>query len=1156
MTTARCHPVRRFLSTDVVHKGETIASAVSNNVAQNGATESILKKQPPRQRRKNNKKKEKVNFKQLNEQKQDMAAAVVASEEKMEDSSAKKGGKEDAKVSKETVDLKGKKKQKTLTRLVDNHPLTEDDLDPHKFLLHLTEDKLDPYPPTPVFGEGMEDKLPTVHRVIGKDANGNEVTIEERLPPKNEQEMNKDGFFYTNDRMYGYTSKTPLFYHTDLTQKELDDEDIYESLQMRESLMGMNDMEYDDEEDGEGEGDEGEIEEIDAHEMENEDDIENELELDPAASGNLSDDPNQGESSSNIDGLLEMRQLGDWIEGSALHPGSDIQLDLELEMLARSVEDRRVRREYLQLERGYDNREFDNVSPWVDTHRIEAIDSRLRELHRMREAGELDYPIEKNAAEEARRIKKEHQLVLRSLNRALHSSKKERSSELASDDYLYSAAPKQTKHRRELFPRAAKEVDASLDSMDVYSIPLEKLYQARRQELDKLRETAYEDFDLDYLLAKSGKAFPSRGNASSLYEYRHGHTESTRLPSAQEQAEQIAHFDHVPSSLSPSARASLGRDVLLFDRLRNLSSKEAAGLYSGKVRMITPEMEAAEEKEEKKKKEEEEEDAALSSALFEQEEPKELEENFDRTIDSLTKEERVDAVDPKYTVDSEMDTLLRDPKKPLEDYEMALTKDGDVKFAWRTNRQEVADFSRDKKRFMKQFEDLVNHTEVKPEEEAMLKNTVITSEDMAAARRAVGQPNDVSDEVFAKRYLSDWKAKAEDAELVTNLLSGYSMEHPEKMLKDLGLDSEEGIERYLMGTFESHEAPEDQLLPEELLQARETRLKAEKVIEQLQKQVDDAEKAKQNQAAKTEGETAKTEGETVKTEGETTSTEGEVATKEAETIKTEGETTKTEGETTKTEDQNANKESEAAASESGPFKTTFETMDEPVVSSTPTNLSEAFSRLMERFEADGEEAVSVLPDEETDVIGEGHIVDALEYSDQVYVHEKDRQMMYAMYQRGVSPREISKSFGFDERRVYAILRLMQDRPRHQKEGTFAAERVDAMEEKESPWNYDYRDFPPQSYRHDDSRKAGKVPAYLPKFVFLKEGEDERKIMKEVEAIVNRQKREKEPRIQRKGIPLGESRQRTRKNITCRVASRWIDAAHVQNRVYGHFEGSK
>ena len=1061
-----------------------------------------------------------------------MAAAVVASEEKREESNEKKEGKKDAKVSKETVELKGKKKQKTITRLVDNHPLTEDDLNPRKFLLHLTEDKLDPYPPTPVFSQEVEDKLPTVHRVIGKDANGNEVTVEERLPSKNEQEMNKDGYFLTNDRMYGYTNHSPLFFHTDVTKRELEDEDFTDALAMSADIDEPGMEGYEEAEEGEeaaaaaaAEGRGGEIEEIDENEVPDEDEA-----------GNLLNDPNEASESSNVDGLVAMRQMGDWLEGSALHPGSDIQLDLELEMLARSVEDRRVRREYLQLARGYDNREFENAAPWVDTHRIEAIDARLRELHRMRDAGELDYPIEKDAADEARRIKKEQQLVLRSLNRALHSPKSAKGGEQASDDYLYSSPAKQSKHRREVFPKAAKEADSSLDSMDVYSIPVEKLYQARRQELDRLRETAYEDFDLDYLLAKSGKAFPSRGNAPSLYEYRHGHTESTRLPSAQEQREQIAHFEHVPASLSPAARASLGRDVLLFDRLRQLSSKEAAGLYSGKVRMISPEMEAAEEKEEQKEQKEEgsetprkkagEEDAALSNALFEQEEPKELEESFDRTVESLTKEERVEKVDPKYTVDAEMDTLLRDPKKPLEDYEMALTKDGDVKFAWRSNRQEAADFSRDKKRFMGLFENLVNHSEVKPGEEAALKNTVISSEDMAAARRAVGQPSDVSDEVFAKRYLEGWKARADDAELVTNLVGGYSMEHPEKMLKDLGVDSEDGIERYLMGTFEAHEAPEDQLLPEELLQTREARLKAEKVIEQLQKKVEEAEKAKQSEKAKQpEGEAAKAEGEAAKAEGEGAQNEGETAKPEVEAAQAEGETPRTEGEAANAEGEAAKTEGEAAQSESGPFKTTFKTMDEAPVSTAPANMSEAFSRLMERFDQDGEEALSVLPNEDSEVIGEGHLVDALEYSDQVYVHEKDRQMMYAMYQRGVSPREISKSFGFDERRVYAILRLMQDRPRHQKEGTFAAEGVDAMEEKESPWNYDYRDFPPQSYRYEDHRKAGKVPAYVPKFVFLKEGEDERKIMKEVESIVNRQKREKEPRIERKGIRMGESRDR-------------------------------
>ena len=57
LTTARCYPVRRFLSTDVVQKGETVAAAATSSVVQNSTPESVLKKQPPRQRRKNNKKK-------------------------------------------------------------------------------------------------------------------------------------------------------------------------------------------------------------------------------------------------------------------------------------------------------------------------------------------------------------------------------------------------------------------------------------------------------------------------------------------------------------------------------------------------------------------------------------------------------------------------------------------------------------------------------------------------------------------------------------------------------------------------------------------------------------------------------------------------------------------------------------------------------------------------------------------------------------------------------------------------------------------------------------------------------------------------------------------------------------------------------------------
>ena len=139
--------------------------------------------------------------------------------------------------------------------------------------------------------------------------------------------MNKDGFFFTNDRMYGYTNHTPLFFHTDVTPRELEDAEFNDSLALKSGLEsnGMDDPYY--YEEGEEGEEEGEMEEI----------HEDEMELDPKAVGNLSDDPNQGDESADVDGLIAMKQIGDWIEGSALHAGSDIQLDLELEMLARSV---------------------------------------------------------------------------------------------------------------------------------------------------------------------------------------------------------------------------------------------------------------------------------------------------------------------------------------------------------------------------------------------------------------------------------------------------------------------------------------------------------------------------------------------------------------------------------------------------------------------------------------------------------------------------------------------------------------------------------------------------------------------------------------------------------------------------------------------------
>ena len=68
---------------------------------------------------------------------------------------------------------------------------------------------------------------------------------------------------------------------------------------------------------------------------------------------------------------------------------------------------------------GYDARQFANAEPWVDTHRIEAIDARLHALHQERARGELAYALEKDAAAEARRIRAEEDAALAAIREAI-----------------------------------------------------------------------------------------------------------------------------------------------------------------------------------------------------------------------------------------------------------------------------------------------------------------------------------------------------------------------------------------------------------------------------------------------------------------------------------------------------------------------------------------------------------------------------------------------------------------------------------------------------------------------------------------------------------------------------------------------------------------
>ena len=188
----------------------------------------------------------------------------------------------------------------------------------------------------------------------------------------------------------------------------------------------------------------------------------------------------------------------------------------------------------------------------------------------------------------------------------------------------------------------------------------------------------------------------------------------------------------------------------------------------------------------------------------------------------------------------------------------------------------------------------------------------------------------------------------------------------------------------------------------------------------------------------------------------------------------------------------------------------------------PEDPVKALDTMQERFyeaEARAERMTPFYDDANAD----HHIVDALEYSGQVYVHEKDREMIYRMYQQGLHPKEISQSFGFDEGRVNAILRLMKAREGKKKEGLYTEKAVKEIEDSEDVFEYEYRDFPPADYKRAEKRREVKsLPRNLPRFVFLNEEDDEVKVMREVDRLIRRRKQEKHPEIKRVGLPVGKS----------------------------------
>ena len=195
--------------------------------------------------------------------------------------------------------------------------------------------------------------------------------------------------------------------------------------------------------------------------------------------------------------------------------------------------------------------------------------------------------------------------------------------------------------------------------------------------------------------------------------------------------------------------------------------------------------------------------------------------------------------------------------------------------------------------------------------------------------------------------------------------------------------------------------------------------------------------------------------------------------------------------------------------------------------SNPEDPLKALEALETRFNEAEARAQKLSPFYE-DEAADHHPVDALEYSAQVYVHEKDRAMIFRMYRQGVSPQEISQSFGYDEGRVVAILRLMQAREARKKAGIYTEKAVAALEASEDVFQYEYRDFPPANFKRAEKRReVATLPRSLPRFVFLNEEDEEAEIMKQVDRLVQRKRREKQPEIARAGLPVGKSERRRR-----------------------------
>ena len=946
--------------------------------------------------------------------------------------------------------------RRVTTRLVDNHPLTEEDRDPHHYLIHLTEDQLDQ--DIPVFEEERKE-FPDVYsetrKVTTTDIYGHKIVEIQHIPSKREQELNNLGFMFPDEQMFGVNHLTP-------------------------PVIGNGPK--------------------------------------------LPESGNQGRSRSREEddrGSFESVQRdGELLEGTPLKPGTDKQMELDYHNHIRNTFAHAARRQRRRLELGYDYRDVGNSQPWVDTHRIEAIDARLRDLHEQRDDGTLEYPLEKDAAMEAQRIRAEEKEAIDAIRKAIGVKE----DEPLGDSYLFKDDDKkpgvQTRGRyvnRRLVHKPVviqpTQNDPELDAMDVYSIPVEKLYQARRQELERIRAVNYEDFDLSYLLQQSGKPMDRSDGARSLYEKRHGRSETNRLPTEEEKENPIIGAKFLPKYLTGEEKAELGQKLVAYEKYSSLSPDDVLSFYSPYLQILTPEMIEAEKKA-KEDKNQEKENASSPSNLFEK--PVDYSPSLAEGSEATTTE----AQSSQLNVNPEMDQLQRDPNKPLQDYEIALNEQGDVMFAWSKNQRPRPDYLRDKDMFMKGVEDVLKTTEISDEDEKKVRDMRLEQKDIEEMRKNMGLPEDLSEKAFHKRYLRGMRRANDVGNLVTEVMTGYKLDHPEEMLKDLGLDTEEGVEDYLMDTFKPHQESTDLLIPPEQREAMKFLKEATKVLKETQDMIAakkdteaaEAEGGKENEAGAPAEAEKKEEETTEKAESEVPATETEK--NEGEASAAEVETKEAETPATEEKKEATAKPTEADSSEEEAKYNPYEGM----------SLLEAYQRLQDRYNAAKEEANKEVPTKNNRVISSGHLVDALEHADQVYVHERDRELIFRLYKQGMHPKEISKTFGFIESRVYAILRLMQAREAHKKDRTYSDTVVKMFEEKENVFAYDYRDMPPAKYRNKDSRREGKVPPSVPRFVFLEEEEEEAKVMREIDRLVHKKRREQSPTLNRTGLTLGQSKE--------------------------------